>query len=87
MALRPLAPNGFSSFAVAGALMALAMVPMALTSVDPPAQPLNMRPRLVWLVRMAPISCFSVLAAGGSSLSLAHGEGGGRTEAGGTPIP
>jgi hypothetical protein len=68
MALRPLAPNGFSSFAVAGALMALAIVPMALTSVDPPAQPLNVRPRL-----RAYGADFLVLGPRGRRLVAQHG--------------
>jgi len=73
MTLRPLGPNGFSPFAAAGALLALAIVPMAMTSVDPPAQPRGVRPRLLWLIRMAPISCLAVLAAGaanGASFAL-----------------
>jgi MFS family permease len=73
MALQPLGPAGFSAFAVASALLALAIVPMAMTSVDPPAKPRTARPRLAWLVRMAPVSCFAVLAAGaanGASISL-----------------
>ena len=53
-----------------GALLALAIVPMAMTSVDPPAQPRSVRPRLVWLVRSAPISCFAVLAAGAANGAL-----------------
>jgi MFS family permease len=64
LALKPLGVGGFSPFAVAGALLALAIVPMAMTSVDPPAQPRSVRPRLLWLIRMAPLSCFAVLAAG-----------------------
>ena len=67
LALRPLGPYGFSAFAVAGALLALAIVPMAMTSVDPPAQPRSVRPRLVWLARLAPISCFASLAAGAAN--------------------
>jgi MFS family permease len=59
LALKPLGAGGFSPFAVAGALLALAIVPMAMTSVDPPAQPRSVRPRLIWLVRMAPVACFS----------------------------
>ncbi len=73
MALQPLGPGGFAPFAVAGALLALAIVPMAMTSVDPPVQPKSVRPRLLWLVRAAPISCFAVLAAGaanGASFAL-----------------
>jgi MFS family permease len=70
LALKPLGPDGFSSFAVAGALLALAIVPMAMTSVDPPAQPRSVRPRLVWLIRLAPISCFAGLAAGAANGAL-----------------
>jgi MFS family permease len=55
LALKPLGAGGFSAFAVAGAL--LAIVPMAMTSVDPPAQPRSVRPRLLWLIRMAPLPC------------------------------
>ncbi len=70
LALKPLGPDGFSSFSVAGALLALAIVPMAMTSVDPPAQPRSVRPRLLWLARMAPISCFAALAAGAANGAL-----------------
>ena len=57
LALKPLGAGGFSAFAVAGALLALAIVQMAMTSVDPPAQPRSVRPRLLWLIRMAPLPC------------------------------
>ncbi len=70
LALKPLGPDGFSSFAVAGALLALAIVPMAMTSVDPPAQPRSVRPRLIWLVRLAPLSCFAALTAGAANGAL-----------------
>ena len=72
--LTPLGPAGFRPFAVAGALLALAIVPMAMTSVDPPDQPRTVRPRLLWLVRAAPLACFAAFAAGaanGASISLA----------------
>ena len=70
MALKPLGVGGFSPFAVAGALLALAIVPMAMTSVDPPAQPRSVRPRLLWLIRMAPVPCFAALAAGAANGAL-----------------
>ncbi len=73
MLLQPLGPNGFAPFAAAGALLALAILPMAMTSVDPPAQPRSVRPRLVWRIRLAPLSCLAVLAAGsanGASFAL-----------------
>ena len=50
--------GGFRPFAVAGGLLALAIVPMAMTSVDPPAQPRSVRPRLLWLIRAAPLVVF-----------------------------
>jgi MFS family permease len=70
LALKPLGPDGFSSFAVAGALLALAIVPMAMTSVEAPTQPRSVRPRLIWLVRTAPIPCCAVLAAGAANGAL-----------------
>ena len=73
MMLQPLGPGGFEAFAVAGTLLALAIVPMAMTSVDPPVQPRTVRPRLLWLLRWAPIPCAAAFAAGaanGASLSL-----------------
>src|SRR5208337_2208316 len=65
--LQPLGPNGFSPFAAAVALLALAILPMAMTSVDPPAQPRSVRPRLLWLIRVAPLSCLAVLATGAAN--------------------
>jgi MFS family permease len=70
LALKPLGAGGFSPFAVAASFLALAILPMAMTSVDPPAQPRSVRPRLVWLARKAPISCFAVLAAGAANGAL-----------------
>lgn len=73
MALQPLGPAGFPPFALAGILMALSIVPMAMTSVDPPAPPRSARPRILWLVRTAPVSCAAALAAGaanGAAISL-----------------
>ena len=73
MMVQPLGPNGFSPFAAAGALLALAILPMAMTSVDLPAQPRSVRPRLLWLIRMAPLSCVAVFAGGaanGASFAL-----------------
>ncbi len=67
LALKPLGAGGFSAFAVSGALLALAIVPMAMTSVDPPGQPRSVRPRLLWLVRQAPRPGFAVLAAGAAN--------------------
>ncbi len=74
MAMQPLGPAGFAPFAVAAALLAVAIVPMAMTSVDPPVKPKSVRPRLLWLVRGAPLACLAVFAAGaanGASFALA----------------
>ena len=73
MALRPLGPESFEPFAVSGALLALAIVPMALTRVEPPAAPRTVKPRLFWLARVAPLACLTAFAAGaanGASISL-----------------
>ena len=73
MLLQPLGPTGFPPFAVASALLALAILPMAMTSVDPPAEPRSVRPRLLWLIRAAPLSCLAALGAGaanGASFAL-----------------
>jgi MFS family permease len=70
MLLQPLGPSGFQAFAVAGTLLALAIVPMAMTSVDPPEQPRTVRPRLLWLIRWAPIPCAAAFAAGAANGAL-----------------
>ena len=73
MALQQLGSTGSSPFAVAGILLALSILPMAMTSVDPPAPPRTARPKILWLVRTAPVSCAAALAAGaanGASISL-----------------
>ncbi len=70
MMLQPLGPTGFKAFAVAGTLLALAIVPMAMTSVDPPAQPRTVRPRLMWLIRWAPVPCAAAFAAGAANGAL-----------------
>jgi MFS family permease len=71
--LTAFAPGSFLPFSVGGALLALAIVPLTMTSVDPPAQPKAVRLRLRWLVRLAPVSAFGALAAGaanGASFAL-----------------
>jgi MFS family permease len=61
------APASYLPFTVAGALLALAIMPMTMTSVDPPAQPRSVRLRLRWLFRLAPVSAFAALAAGAAN--------------------
>jgi MFS family permease len=66
-------PSSFLPFSVGGALLALAIVPLTMTSVDPPAEPKAVRLRLRWLIRLAPVSAFATLAAGaanGASFAL-----------------
>ena len=45
-------------------MLALGIVPLAMTSVDPPAQPKSVRPRLIWLMRLAPVSALAAVIAG-----------------------
>ena len=45
-------------------LLALGIVPMAMTSVDPPVAPKSIRLRLPWLIRLAPVSALGALVAG-----------------------
>ncbi len=65
--LRAFAPASYLPFTIGGALLALAIVPLTMTSVDPPAQPKSVRLRLPWLVRLAPVSAFAALAAGAAN--------------------
>jgi MFS family permease len=64
LVLRDFAPDSFLPFSVAGALLALGMVPLAMTSVDPPVAPKSIRLRLPWLIRLAPVSALGALVAG-----------------------
>jgi MFS family permease len=67
------APDSFLPFSIGGALLALAIVPMAMTNVDQPAQPKSIRLRLPWLVRLAPVAALGALIAGvanGAAYSL-----------------
>jgi MFS family permease len=62
--LRDFAAASFLPFNVAGVMLALGIVPLAMTSVDPPAQPKSVRPRLIWLMRLAPVSALAAVIAG-----------------------
>lgn len=64
LALSAFAPDSFLPFSVAGALLALGIVPLAMTSVDPPVAPKSIRLRLPWLIRLAPVSALGSLIAG-----------------------
>ncbi len=65
--LRAFTPASFLPFTFGGALLALAIVPLTMTSVDQPAQPKSVRLRLPWLIRLAPVSAFASLAAGAAN--------------------
>ena len=65
--LRDFSPSSFLPFMIAGSLFALAIVPLTMTSVDPPAQPKSIRLRLGWLVGLAPVSALAALAAGAAN--------------------
>ena len=62
--LRNFTPGSFLPFSVAAAMLALGIVPLTMTSVDAPAQPKTIRLRLVWLIRLAPVSALGTLIAG-----------------------
>lgn len=71
--LRLFAPGSFLPFTISGALLALAIVPLSMTSVDPPAQPKSISLRLGWLFRLSPVSAVAALVAGaanGASFAL-----------------
>jgi MFS family permease len=71
--LRLFAPGSFLPFTMSGALLALAIVPLSMTSVDPPAHPKSISLRLGWLIRLSPVSAIGALVAGaanGASFAL-----------------
>jgi MFS family permease len=49
-------------FSVAGALLAMSIVPLAMTTAEPPLEPKTVRIRLGWLARLSPVA--AVLAVG-----------------------
>ena len=71
--LRLFASGSFVPFTISGALLALAIVPLSMTSVDPPAQPRSIALRLGWLWRLSPVSAVGAAVAGaanGASFAL-----------------
>jgi MFS family permease len=68
--LRNFSPTSFLPFCVGGSLLALAILPLTMTSVDPPTQPESIRLRLGWLIRLAPVSAFASLVAGAANGAL-----------------
>jgi MFS family permease len=70
LSLVALAPASFAPFSLAGALLALAIAPMAMTSVDPPVAPRSTRLRLAWLIRLAPAAALGAFIAGVANSAL-----------------
>ena len=71
-------PRSTALFSISAALFALAMLPMAFTTAEPPPSPRTISLRLPWLMRTAPIGGVSVLLIGcanGSFWSLAPAYG------------
>jgi MFS family permease len=65
--LRQFAASSFLPFTISGALLALAIVPLSMTSVDPPEQPKSVSLRFSWLVRLSPVAAAAALVAGAAN--------------------
>ena len=61
------APTSFELFSVSAALLAMAIVPLAMTTVEPPLDPKSVRIRLGWLARLAPVSAAAAVAVGAAN--------------------
>ena len=61
------APTSPTLFSIAAALTAVAILPMALTRSDPPAQPRSVKVRIPWLWNISPVGAFAALCIGGSN--------------------
>jgi MFS family permease len=61
------APNSYELFSVAGALLAMAIVPLAMTTVEPPLEPKTVRIRLGWLVRVSPVAALAAVLVGAAN--------------------
>jgi MFS family permease len=60
-------PSSFEAFSIAGVLLALAIVPLAMTRVEPPLDPKSVRIRLGWLVRTSPVAALAAVAVGAAN--------------------
>jgi MFS family permease len=54
-------------FSISGILLALAVVPLAMTTVEPPLEPRTVRIRLVWLARLSPVAAVAAVAVGAAN--------------------
>jgi MFS family permease len=60
-------PTSYEAFSLAGILLALGIVPLAMTSVEPPLEPKSVRIRLLWLVRTSPVAALAAIAVGAAN--------------------
>ncbi|MGA2045727.1 MAG: MFS transporter [Roseiarcus sp.] len=61
------APTSFELFSVSAALLAMAIVPLAMTTVEPPLEPRTVRIRLGWLARLSPVAAVAAVAVGAAN--------------------
>ena len=60
-------PTSYELFSIAGVLLALAIVPLAMTTVEPPLEPKSVRIRLGWLIRTSPVAALAAIAVGAAN--------------------
>jgi MFS family permease len=60
-------PTSYKAFSIAGMLLALAIVPLAMTSVEPPLDPKTIRIRLPWLISASPVAALAAVAVGAAN--------------------
>jgi MFS family permease len=61
------APTSYELFSVAGALLAMSIVPLAMTTVEAPLEPKTVRIRLGWLVTLSPVAAVAAVAVGAAN--------------------
>ena len=61
------APTSFALFSISAMMTALAILPMALTKSEPPANPRSVRVRIPWLVGVSPVGTMAALCIGAAN--------------------
>jgi MFS family permease len=61
------APTSYELFSISGILLALAVVPLAMTTVEPPLEPKTVRIRLAWLAHLSPVAAVAAVAVGAAN--------------------
>jgi MFS family permease len=61
------APSSYELFSVSAALLAMAIVPLAMTTVEPPLEPKTVRIRLGWLAKLSPVAALAAVAVGAAN--------------------